>query len=211
MPQKHQVHGFLGLRSRKKEKGDTRKQTVHELTMPRSDLAAAAAAGRAILEFLRWILAQMRRVQTNTMNMVLTANPITVITKLSPGEIMILPPTIPHFTSPSPSPSKYTATTFHEAVPDQRCRKIASITWTLGGVGDRRGRRGTPLPRNGIIHGDGEGEDEGGGEEAKGIRGGVRKEEAIRGEAKARRSRRRRRSSSTKRNLPRARVYSQPH
>ncbi|RZS28353.1 hypothetical protein BHM03_00061935 [Ensete ventricosum] len=58
------------------------------------------------------------------MNIVLTANPITVITKLSPGEIMILPPTIPHFTSPSPSPSpspsKYTATTFHETLPDQR-------------------------------------------------------------------------------------------
>lgn len=54
--------------------------------MPRSDLAVSA--GSDILEFLRWILPQISRVHIKTMNMVLTANPITVMTRLSPGEII---------------------------------------------------------------------------------------------------------------------------
>ncbi|KAG6477626.1 hypothetical protein ZIOFF_066894 [Zingiber officinale] len=83
VPQAHRSHYA---------KWSLRKLTANEPTMPRSDLEASV--GSDIREFLRWILAQMSRVHTKTMNMVLTANPITVMTRLSPGQIMI-PPVLP--------------------------------------------------------------------------------------------------------------------
>lgn len=53
--------------------------------MLRSDREARGKERRVLL---RWILAQMRRVQTNTMNIVLTANPMTVITRFIPDDII---------------------------------------------------------------------------------------------------------------------------
>lgn len=47
------------------------------------------AMRKDLLEAFKWIRAQMSLVQTKTMNMVLTANPITVITKLTPDEIIV--------------------------------------------------------------------------------------------------------------------------
>lgn len=47
------------------------------------------AIGKGLLEAFMWIRAQMSLVQTKTMNMMLTANPITVITKLIPEEIIV--------------------------------------------------------------------------------------------------------------------------
>lgn len=54
--------------------------------MLRSDLEAV---GKDLREAERWIRAQIRRVQTKTMNMVLTAKPITVITRLIPDDIIL--------------------------------------------------------------------------------------------------------------------------
>lgn len=56
------------------------------LTILRSDLEAT---GNDLREAFNWIRAQTRRVQTKTMNIVLTANPITVITKLTPPDIIL--------------------------------------------------------------------------------------------------------------------------
>lgn len=56
------------------------------LTPLRSDLEAI---GKERLEALRWIRAQTSLVQTNTMNKVLTVNPITVITKFIPEDIIL--------------------------------------------------------------------------------------------------------------------------
>ena len=55
------------------------------LTKLRLDLEAI---GKARLEAFSWIRAQRRRVQTKTINIVLTANPITVITKFIPEAII---------------------------------------------------------------------------------------------------------------------------
>lgn len=55
-------------------------------TMLRLDLDAI---GKDLLAVFMWIRAHMSLVQTKTMNMVLTANPITVITKLIPEEIIL--------------------------------------------------------------------------------------------------------------------------
>lgn len=63
------------------------------LTTLRSDLEAV---GNDRLEALNWILAQMSLVQTKTINIVLTANPIIVITKLIPEAIMA-PPLVKSF------------------------------------------------------------------------------------------------------------------
>lgn len=62
------------------------------LTPLRSDLEAI---GKERLEALRWILAQTSLVQTNTMNKVLTVNPITVITKFTPEDIILQKPFSP--------------------------------------------------------------------------------------------------------------------
>lgn len=48
------------------------------------------ALRKALLEACNWILAQISLVQTNTINIVLTANPITVITKFTPPDIISL-------------------------------------------------------------------------------------------------------------------------
>lgn len=55
-------------------------------TMLRLDLETI---GKDLLAAFKWIRAHMSLVQTKTMNMVLTANPITVITKLIPEEIIL--------------------------------------------------------------------------------------------------------------------------
>lgn len=56
-----------------------------KLTMLRSDLEVIWKERR---EAFNWIRAQMSLVQTNTINIVLTANPITVITKFIPEDII---------------------------------------------------------------------------------------------------------------------------
>lgn len=53
--------------------------------MLRSDLEAIR---KDRLDALNWIRAQIRRVQTKTINIVLTENPITVITKFIPEAII---------------------------------------------------------------------------------------------------------------------------
>lgn len=53
--------------------------------MPTSDLEALV---NARLDAVKYILAQMSLVHTNTINKELTANPITVITKLIPEDII---------------------------------------------------------------------------------------------------------------------------
>lgn len=53
--------------------------------MLRSDLAAV---GNDLRDAFSWILAQTSLVQTKTINIVLTAKPMTVITKLIPEEII---------------------------------------------------------------------------------------------------------------------------
>jgi len=68
---------------KRKRKG--KEHTKRELTTLRSDLEAV---GKFLLEARNWILAHISLVQTNTMNIVLTANPITVITRLIPAEII---------------------------------------------------------------------------------------------------------------------------
>lgn len=55
------------------------------LTLLRSDLLALA---RDLREALNCILAQISLVHTNTMNIILNPNPITVITKFIPGVII---------------------------------------------------------------------------------------------------------------------------
>lgn len=50
-----------------------------------SDLDALA---KDRLDAFKWILAQISLVQTNTINRVLTVNPITVITKFMPEDII---------------------------------------------------------------------------------------------------------------------------
>jgi hypothetical protein len=47
------------------------------------------AMRKDLLEAFKWIRAQMSLVQTKTMNIVLTAKPIIVITKLIPDEIIV--------------------------------------------------------------------------------------------------------------------------
>ena len=56
------------------------------LTMLRSDLEAIR---KDRLDAFNWIRAQIRRVQTKTINIVLTENPITVITKFIPEAIIL--------------------------------------------------------------------------------------------------------------------------
>lgn len=60
-------------------------KTEQTFTTLRLDLEAI---GNDLLEAFKWIRAQISLVQTKTMNMVLTAKPITVITKLIPEEII---------------------------------------------------------------------------------------------------------------------------
>lgn len=57
------------------------------LTTLGSDLDAL---DKDLLDAFKWILAQISLVQTNTMNSVLTANPITVITRFIPEDIIFL-------------------------------------------------------------------------------------------------------------------------
>lgn len=64
----------------------TNKSTIFLPTKLRLDLEAMR---KDLLEAFKWILAQMSLVQTKTMNIVLTAKPITVITKLIPVEIIV--------------------------------------------------------------------------------------------------------------------------
>ena len=73
------------------------KHEKNELTPLRSDLEATR---KERLEALRWIRAQTSLVQTNTMNKVLTVNPITVITKFTPEDIILQITSSPQIKSP---------------------------------------------------------------------------------------------------------------
>lgn len=76
---------FMSNKTNQKTKNQ---KTENMLTMLKSDPEALA---KDLLEAFSWILAQINLVHTNTINKVLTVNPITVITKFMPEDIIFMP------------------------------------------------------------------------------------------------------------------------